>query len=71
MNIILVSSDLAKTRTLTLDWWHLFAAGGMLLLVVLLCSTIMNWVALRYAEHPLLRSLLVTNQREDTQRAQQ
>jgi murein DD-endopeptidase MepM/ murein hydrolase activator NlpD len=71
LNIILVSSDLAKTRTLTLEWLHLFAAAGVLLLVVLCCSTLMNWVALRYADHPLLRSLLVATQREDSQRAQQ
>src|SRR5438552_12444265 len=43
----------------------------MLVLIVLLCSAVMNWVALRYAENPVLRSMLASNQREDALRAQQ
>lgn len=71
MNIILVSSDLAKTRTFTLDWWHLLAAGGMAFLLILLLGAAMNWLILMHADHPLLRSLSANAQREEAFKAQQ
>lgn len=73
MNIILVSSNLAKTRSITLSWRH-YALGvliGFILLVGL--ATVLNYSLLRYAtaiNHPWLQTMVLSDQRKEAQRAQ-
>jgi murein DD-endopeptidase MepM/ murein hydrolase activator NlpD len=74
LNIILVSNATARARTLTLDWRH--AAFGVLALALLFVAltVALNYVALRYAAavgHPLLRAVVLADQREEAQRTQQ
>ena len=73
MNIILVSSNLAKTRSITLGWKHYAFAvfTGFILLVGL--ATVLNYSLLRYAtaiNHPWLQKMVLTDQRKEAQRAQ-
>ena len=73
VNIILVSSNLAKTRSITLAWRH-YALGvlvGFILLVGL--ATVLNYSLLRYAtaiNHPWLQEMVLSDQRKEAQRAQ-
>ena len=73
MNIILVSSNLAKTRTITLSWRH-YAVGvliGFVLMVGL--TTVLNYGLLRYAtaiNHPWLQAMVLSDQRKEAERAQ-
>jgi murein DD-endopeptidase MepM/ murein hydrolase activator NlpD len=73
VNIILVSSNLAKTRSITLSWRH-YALGvliGFILLVGL--ATVLNYSLLRYAtaiNHPWLQAMVLSDQRKEAQRAQ-
>ena len=73
MNIILVSNNLAKARTLTLTRLHLaLVAGGFLLSAVLLAMAL-NYLSLRYADKidsPTLRSLVLSVQAEEQQKTQ-
>lgn len=73
MNIILVSSNLAKTRSVTISWKHYALAifTGFILLVGL--ATVLNYSVLRYAtaiNHPWLQKMVLTDQRKEAQRAQ-
>jgi len=73
LNIILVSSNLAKTRTITLSWKHYaFAAlTGFILMVGL--TTVLNYGVLRYAtaiNHPWLQAMVLSDQRKEAERAQ-
>ncbi len=74
LNIILVSSATARARTLTLDWRH-WTAGGFGVLALFLSFTLLfNYVTLRYAaaiNHPLLQAILLADQREEAQKAQE
>ena len=73
MNIILVSNNLAKTRSITVSWRH-YALGvfiGFILLVGL--ATVLNYGVLRYAtaiNHPWLQVMVLSDQRKDAQRTQ-
>ncbi len=73
VNIILVSNNLARTRSITVSWRH-YALGvlfGIVLLVGL--ATVLNYVVLRYAKatnHPWLQSIVLTDQRKEAERAQ-
>lgn len=73
MNIILVSNNLAKARTLTLTRLHLaLVAGGFLFSAVLLAMAL-NYLSLRYADRidsPTLRSLVLSVQAEEHQKTQ-
>ena len=73
MNIILVSNNLAKARTLTLTRMHIVLfAGGFLLSTVLLAMGL-NYLSLRYADKidsPTLRSLVLSVQAEEHQKTQ-
>jgi murein DD-endopeptidase MepM/ murein hydrolase activator NlpD len=71
LNIILVSGDLAKTRSLSIEWWHALFAGGVLLLAMLVISAVFNYLVLHYTDHPVLRAVLLSGQREEAQRSQQ
>ncbi|MGH8799614.1 MAG: M23 family metallopeptidase [Casimicrobiaceae bacterium] len=74
MNIILVSSDTSRARTLTVDWRH-WTAGGFGVLALFLSFTLLfNYVTLRYAasiNHPLLQAILLADQRQEAQKAQE
>jgi murein DD-endopeptidase MepM/ murein hydrolase activator NlpD len=74
LNIIVVADATARARTLTLDWRH-WTFGGLGLLVVLISLTLLlNYLTLRYAasiNHPLLQAILLANQREEAQKAQE
>ncbi|SCY18438.1 Peptidase family M23 [Nitrosospira sp. Nl5] len=73
MNVILISNNLAKARTLTLTSAHLvLLAGGFLLAIVLLAMGL-NYLSLRYADKidsPSLRSLVLSVQQEEHQKTQ-
>ena len=73
LNIILVSSNLAKTRTITLSWRHYAFAVlvGFILMVGL--TTVLNYGLLRYAtaiNHPWLQAIILSDQRKEAERAQ-
>ena len=74
MNIIVVSDATARARTLTLDWRH-WTFGGLGLLVLFFSFTLLiNYFTLRYAasiNHPLLQAILLADQREEAQKAQE
>src|SRR6202162_5107515 len=74
LNIIVVSGAMARARTLTLDWRH-WTLGGFGLLVLFFSFTLLfNYVTLRYAasiNHPLLRAILLDDQRQQARRAQE
>ncbi len=74
MNIILVSGQSARTRSLTLDWRH--AAGGALALLALLVvfTVTFNYLTLRYAaeiNHPWINAIILADRRVEAQRNQQ
>ena len=69
VNIILVSSSLAKTRSITVSWRHyaLSVLAGFILLVGL--ATVLNYSLLRYAtaiNHPWLQAIVLSDQRHYT-----
>ena len=74
MNIILVSGATARARTLTVDWRH-WTAGGIGALTLFLSFTLLfNYMTLRYAasiNHPLLQAILLADQRQEAQKAQE
>jgi len=73
MNIILVSSDLAKSRTLTLTGGHLSLLMGAFLLFACLLATGINYLVIRHADKinsPELHSWLVNLQQEENQKTQ-
>jgi murein DD-endopeptidase MepM/ murein hydrolase activator NlpD len=73
VNIILVSSNFAKTRSISLSWRH-YALGvlvGFILLVGL--ATVLNYSLLRYAtaiNHPWLQAMVLSDQRKEAERTQ-
>jgi murein DD-endopeptidase MepM/ murein hydrolase activator NlpD len=74
LNIILVSSATSRARTLTLDWRHWTAGGFGVLTLFLLFTLLFNYMTLRYAasiNHPLLQAILLADQREEAQKAQE
>ena len=75
MNVILVSSNLAKarTRTLTLTGVHLVLLAGAFFLVIALLALGLNYLSLRYADKidsPSLRSLVLSVQQEERRKNQ-
>jgi murein DD-endopeptidase MepM/ murein hydrolase activator NlpD len=74
LNIIFVSGATARARTLTLDWRH-FALGSFTLLLLFLAFILaFNYLTLRYAasiNHPLLRAIMLADQREEAQRSEE
>ncbi len=68
MNVILVSSNLVKARTLTLTGRHLALLAGTLFLIIVLLTLGLNYLSLRYADKidsPSLRSLVLSVQQEE------
>lgn len=73
MNVILVSSNLVKARTLTLTGVHLALLAGALFLVIAVLALGLNYLSLRYADKidsPSLRSLVLSVQQEEHQKNQ-
>lgn len=73
MNVILISNNLAKARTLTLTSTHLVLLAGAFLLVAVLLAMGLNYLSLRYADKidsPSLRSLVLSVQQEEHQKTQ-
>jgi murein DD-endopeptidase MepM/ murein hydrolase activator NlpD len=73
MNVILISNNLAKARTLTLTSAHLVLLAGAFLLAIVLLAMGLNYLSLRYADKidsPSLRSLVLSVQQEEHQKTQ-
>ena len=73
MNIILVSNNLAKARTLTLTSAHLVLLAAGFVLAAVLLAMALNYLSLRYADKidsPTLRSLVLSVQAEEHQKTQ-
>lgn len=73
MNVILISNNLAKARTLTLSSAHLVLLAGAFLLAIVLLAMGLNYLSLRYADKidsPSLRSLVLSVQQEEHQKTQ-
>jgi murein DD-endopeptidase MepM/ murein hydrolase activator NlpD len=74
LNIILVSGATARARTLSLDWRH-WTAGSFGLFALFVSFTLLfNYMTLRYAaaiNHPLLQAILLADQRQEAQKAQE
>jgi murein DD-endopeptidase MepM/ murein hydrolase activator NlpD len=74
LNIIVVSGAGGRARTLALDWRHWTFGGFTLVLVFLAFTLLFNYVTLRYAASmklPLLQSILLDDQRQQANRAQE
>jgi murein DD-endopeptidase MepM/ murein hydrolase activator NlpD len=65
---------MGRARSLTLDWRH-WTFGGLGLVTLFLSFTLLfNYVTLRYAasiNHPVLQAILLADQRQEAQRAQE
>lgn len=73
MNVILISSNLVKLRTLTLTGVHLALLAGALFLIIVVLVLGLNYLSLRYADKidsPSLRSLVLSVQQEEHQKNQ-
>ncbi len=73
MNIILVSSSLAKVRTLTLNGAHLVLLAGAMFLATVFLALGLNYLSVRYADKidsPSLRSLVLSVHQEEHQKNQ-
>ena len=73
MDIILVSNGLSKARSFTISIPQVAMMGLALLLVVISLSVLLHYFSLRYAvanDSPYLRSLLVSLQAQENERAQ-
>jgi hypothetical protein len=74
MNIILVSSHLAKAKALTFKRRHFVLLLGALFLVVVLMVLGLNYLSLRYVDKinsPSLRSFVMSVQQEEYKKNQQ
>jgi murein DD-endopeptidase MepM/ murein hydrolase activator NlpD len=73
MNVILISNNLAKPKTVTLTSRHLVVLAGAFLAAAVLMAMVLNYLSLRYADKidsPMLRSLVLSAQQEEQQKSQ-
>lgn len=73
MNVILISNNLAKPKTVTLTSRHLVVLAGAFLGAAVLMAIGLNYLSLRYADKidsPTLRSLVLSVQQEEQQKSQ-
>lgn len=71
MNIILVSDNLAKTRTLTLTHTHIISIAAALFVLVVSFCVAFNYLTLRYAAYlksPYLENVLLSAQQQEAQK---
>jgi murein DD-endopeptidase MepM/ murein hydrolase activator NlpD len=73
MNIILISNNSAKAKTLTLNGKHLVLLAAGFFFVSVLIAMVFNYLSLRYADKidsPALRSLVLSAQQEEHEKTQ-
>jgi murein DD-endopeptidase MepM/ murein hydrolase activator NlpD len=73
MNVILISNNLAKPKTVTLSSRHLVVLAAAFLGAAVLMAIGLNYLSLRYADKidsPTLRSLVLSVQQEEQQKSQ-
>lgn len=73
MNIILVSGNSARTRSLTLDWRHALGGAFALLGLLLVFTLAFNYLTLRYAaaiNHPWINAIILADRRVEAERNQ-
>jgi len=74
LNIILVTGANARAHTITLEWRHWLAGGFALVTLFILFTFGFNFVTLKWAaavQHPWLQALVLADQREAAERAQE
>ncbi|MBI3148478.1 MAG: peptidoglycan DD-metalloendopeptidase family protein [Betaproteobacteria bacterium] len=74
MNIILVSSNSTRTKSLTLDWRHAAGVVFALLGLLLIFAVAFNYLTLRYAaaiNHPWINAIILADRRVEAERNQQ
>ena len=74
MDIILVSGASARARTLSLDWRHGVAVALVALTLLVTFTLAFNFLTLKWAaavNHPWLQAIVLADQREEAQRAQE
>ena len=73
MNIILVSENLAKARTITLGLPHLVLLGAGAICTILVVAALLHYVTLRFASDlnlPYLQSLLFSSRQEQQEKTE-
>lgn len=74
MDIILVSGANARARTLSLDWRHGVAIAVVVATLLVIFTLAFNYATLKWAaaaKHPWLQAIVLADQREEAQRAQE
>ena len=74
MQVILISSRLAKARSLTVSLRHVFATATLGLIVVVSLAGGLYWLSLRFAADlkiPLVRELVLAAQKGETERSRE
>ena len=74
MQIILISSRLAKARTLTLSLRHVLVSGALALAILMCLTGATYWLSLRFAvdlKIPLVTQLVLAVQQSETARARE
>lgn len=68
MNVILITTQPARTRKLTLKPVHILLISSVFFVITIMMALAMNYLSLRYTdkiEHPLLRVLVANPQQEE------
>jgi murein DD-endopeptidase MepM/ murein hydrolase activator NlpD len=74
VDIILVSGASARARTLSLDWRHGVVVALVALVLLVVFTLAFNFLTLKWAaavNHPWLQAIVLADQREEAQRAQE
>ncbi len=74
MQLIIVSDDHRLSRSVLLSWKHWLAVAFAALMVFVGLTMALNYVSLRYAaatNHPVIRAILLADQRAEAARSQQ
>ena len=74
MDIILVSGASARARTLSLGWRHGVVVALVVLTLLVVFTRAFNYLTLKWAaavKHPWLQAIVLADQREEAQRAQE
>ena len=74
MDIILVSGASARARTLSLDWRHGVVVALVVFILLMVFTLAFNYLTLKWAaavNHPWLQAIVLADQREEAQRAQE
>ena len=74
MQVILISSRLAKARSLTLSMRHVFASAALGLMVIAALTGALYWLSLRFAAElkiPLVTKLVLAAQQGETERSRE